>query len=353
MTVASVPNRQKQNTAQAKKNAEAWVFGNGLNGVGQGIGSSKLTSPLAMFSGAALLSKITGQPILEAKTKGKKGTKRSSPDVEEDQSLASKRARQDDGMVFEDEVGRGYEDDMVMHDSSSGVEIGREPGSALPDHPSSALMPWNVSASLHSHQRGVSSSIQGGRAGSLVGHNKRSASPLIGRGSNVPGALDHFSSQFDDMVMYGRSDNDTFSEVARSRRGESAGHGVSSSQAEFEIFGPAAQVDTQTAASSQWIRDTLDRESGNFFQYVRNTISEKTGDELGDELEEGGLAEGQKEKFVTFEQLFDPEQNSAMVAAQAFYHILSFATKKRVWVEQELDEEIMEPFGEIRIGVHA
>jgi meiotic recombination protein REC8 len=350
MAVASVAHTQKKEASQAKKNAEAWVIGNGINGVGQGVGSSKLPSPLAMFSGAALFSKITGQPIPEAKTKGKRGTKRSSPDVEEEHSSPSnsKRVRQDDGIGFEDEVGRNFDDDLAIHDSSSGVEIGREAPSALADYPSSALMPWNVSASLHSHQRG--SSVQVGRAGSVivssVGRHMRSASPLIGRGSNIPGELDHFSSQVDDMVMYGRSDNDIQSEVAGSKRGES---GVSRSQAEFEIFGPAAQVDTQTAASSQWIKDALDRESGNFFEYVRNTISEKMGDELGeDDLDE--LVEGQK-KFVTFEELFDPKQNSAMVAAQAFYHVLSLATKHRVWVEQDVDEEEIDPWCEIRIGV--
>ena len=350
MALASVAHTQKKEVAQAQKNAEAWVIGNGVNGVGQGVGSSKLPSPLAMFSGAALFSKITGQPIPETKIKGKRGTKRSSPVVEEVHSLSShsKRARQDDGIGFEDEVGRNFDDEMPIQDSSSGIEIGREAPSAMADYPSSALMPWNVSASLHSHQRG--SSVQTGRAGSFiagsVGRHMRSASPLIGRGSNIPGELEHFSSQVDDMVMYGRSDNDIQSEVARSKRGES---GVSGSQAEFDIFGPAAQVDTQTAASSQWIKDALDRESGNFFEYVRNTISEKTGDELlGDDVDE--LVEGPK-KFVTFEELFNPKQNSAMVAAQAFYHVLSLATKHRVWVEQDVDEKEMDPWGEIRIGI--
>ena len=358
MAIASVAITQKKEAAQAKKNADTWVIGNGLNGVGCGIGSSKLPSPLAAFSGASLLIKITGQPI-PSKDSGKKGTKHGLPlEVvdEHAQASASKRARQDDGegINFDDEVGRGnFDDDIPLHDSSSGVEIGREAPSALADYPS-AFMPWNVSTSLHSHQRG--SSIAGGRGSAIagsVGRNMRSASPLIGRGSNIPGELDHFSSQMDEMVQYGRSDNDTLSEIARSKRGESLARGVSSSQAEFEIFGAAAQVDTQTAASSQWMRDALDRESGNFFEYVRNSIEEKTGDQLGhddtDELD-GGREVG-KGKFATFEELFEPKQNSRMVAAQAFYHVLSLATKRRVWVVQEGD--VMVPFGEIRIGMLA
>jgi hypothetical protein len=357
MATASVAHTHKKEAAQAKENAEAFVFGNGLNGVGQCIGSSDLPSPLAMFSGASLIATITGKPVPETTTEGKKGTKRSYLIDTDGEHSSPKRARQDDIFGFEDEVGRGnLDDEIAIHDFSSGVEIGREAPSALADYPSSAMMPWNVSTSLNSHQRGASSSIQGGRAGSAmvpssVGRRMTSASPLVSRGSNIPGELDHFSSQMDAMVMYGRSDNDIGSEVARSKRGESLGRGVSSSQADFEIFGPAAQVDTQTAASSQWIKDALDRESGNFFEYVRNTIEENKGDELGDDFEGREFGEEGEENFVTFEELFDLKQNSAMVAAQAFYHILTLATKGRVWVEQDIDEEMLEPFGEIRIGV--
>ena len=357
MATATAGYNQKKEATQAKNNAEAFVFGNGLNGVGQGIGSSKLPSPLAMFSSVSLMAQITEKPISEPKVKGKKGTKRSpSVDIEEARSSSSKRARQDNPIMdFEDEMPLGNGDEIMLHDSSSGVEIGREAPSALADHPSSALFPWNVSASVNSYQRGASSSIQGGR-GSVVpgsiGKRLTSASPLIGRGSTAPGEMDHFFSQMEDaMVLYGRSDNG--SEVARSKRGESFGRGVSSSQAEFETFGPAAQVDTQTAGNSQWVKEALDRESGNFFEYMRNTISEKAGDELCDDDDDQlGAGEGAGKKFVTFDELFDTKQNSAMVAAQAFYHILSLATKARVWVQQDVDETL-EPFGEIRIGIVA
>jgi hypothetical protein len=359
MATATALHNQKKEAAQAKRNADAFLVGNGLNGVGQCIGSSKLPSPLAMFSGVSFLSKITGKAIPEPEAKGKKGTKRGSPsEIEEEQSPASKRARQDGpALDFLDEMGReNLDDEVMMHDSSSGMEIGREAPDALTDHPSSAFFPWNVSASVNSYQRGASSSVQGGNiVPGSIGKHLTSASPLIGRGSNIPGELDHFSDQLDDeMVMYGRSDNEE-SGVARSKRGESLGRGVGSNQAEFEIFGPAAQVDTQTAANSQWVKDALDRESVNFFEYVRNTISEKAGDELGDDdLDQLGSDEvGAKDKFVTFDELFDRKKNSVMVAAQAFYHVLSLATKARVWVEQDLDEVEWEPFGEIRIGVVA
>jgi hypothetical protein len=53
----------KKAKAQSKKNAFSFVWGAGLNDVGNGVGSSKMASPLDMFSGAALLAKIIGQPV--------------------------------------------------------------------------------------------------------------------------------------------------------------------------------------------------------------------------------------------------------------------------------------------------
>jgi meiotic recombination protein REC8 len=344
----------------AKKNAFQYVYGSGLNGVGEGVGSAKFVSPLEIFSGASLLAKITGRLApAAAGPKSKKGTKRAHTieDEEEQNDSPSKRAR-------EDELGRGYEGDGMMlnmdfepyansHEQS--VELGRDAPPALPDYPSSA-MPWNVSASLHSHQRGQSSSLQGragilgSQLGSVTARHFTSASPLIGRGSAFPGDLEQFSQLMGDdepMIMYGRSDDD-FASGSQAHTFGGPNAGMSSSQVagldEFEIFGAAAAVDTQTAGTSQWVKEALDRESNNFFEYVKNTISEK----LGDEENPHGVQEF-GEKDVTFEELFVPDANSRIVAAQAFYHVLCLATKNVVWVDQTVEE--MEPFGEIRIGV--
>jgi hypothetical protein len=170
----------------------------------------------------------------------------------------------------------------------------------------------------------------------------------------------------EDMVMYGREDED---EGSSARHNQAAGTKSSSpgledklasrpqtsgSQAaaeEFEMFGQAANVDTQTATSSQWLREALDQESNNFFEYVRNTIEENRDDELAaDDEAMANSARNQKGDFVTFEGLFDVNTNSHIVAAQAFYHVLCLATKSRVWVEQDSEDGI-EPFGEIRIGI--
>jgi meiotic recombination protein REC8 len=146
---------------QAKRNAQYYVFGTGIMGVGNGLGSFGLVSSLQSFSGGALMAKITG--IVPSTT-----NKRHREDTEkpEQDNRSPKRAREDD------EVGRGneeqpiynFDDDMPEEGrSSSGVEIGRDAQSALPDFHSSA-MPWNVSASLNSRQQGLSSR----RPGSMI-----------------------------------------------------------------------------------------------------------------------------------------------------------------------------------------
>ena len=181
---------QHKANALAKKNASWFVYGTGLNGVGYGVGTQMIPSPLDMFSGDSLLSKFAGKPIASAVSKTKK-TKRAL-DVDTEEKVTPKRTRQ---AQSGNEIGLGLFDDdqgmMLMEDGSIGMEIGREAPSALPDHPSS-VMPWNVSASLNSFQRGASSS-QLGRGFGSAGRRPPPASPLVGRGSALPGALEQFS----------------------------------------------------------------------------------------------------------------------------------------------------------------
>lgn len=343
----------------SKKAAIQYVYGAGLNDVGLGVGSEHIGNPLAMFSGAALLQMVTGisVPSLDGNKRGKKRANLSSGD---EQSSPNKRPALD-------EVARGFEDDNMLQigdDHEQSMEIGRDAPSALADYPSSA-MPWNKSASLLSHQKGQLS-----RPGSVIGHRLTSASPLMGRGSILPRDL---ISEQDEMVMYGRSDSlqpaDPFGAGVIS---SSQGAGGAEASQDFELFGAAAGVDTQTAADSQWVRNVLDRESNNFFEYVKNSIDEKFGaaededaevDELSDDFDLTGAGSRAKskgkgkvideERAVSFEQLFVPKQNSHVVAAQAFYHVLTLATKKKVWVRQDngVGENEDEPFGNIWVGV--
>ncbi|TGO23858.1 hypothetical protein BPAE_0119g00040 [Botrytis paeoniae] len=314
----------------AKHNALMFVIGNGLNGVGIGIGSTKFPGPLSMFSGDALLAKITGRVLNSSKRQA---------DFEGEDNMPNKRSRH----FSDEEIPRSFRGDdefaIQVDDEPFGtpveVEMGRDAAEGLAECPSSAMMPWNLSAS----QRARSSSLR--PASSLrLGNRGVSASPLVGRGSILPGGgeLEKFSSQ-QDVIMYGRSDD-----ISTNLDGESVDvtnlgafeRADRESAREFEMFGPAANVDTQTAGQSQWARDVMDTESENFLEFVRLSIAEKYDDEEDLFHEDGQL----RDKKVGFEDLFNPATNSGVVAAQAFLHILSLATKRKIWVDQDEGESM-------------
>ena len=150
-----------------------------------------------------------------------------------------------------------------------------------------------------------------------------SASPLIGRGAQEDLELPTFD-----------NDDENFL----------AGPSTSIAGDDFQIHGPAAEVDTQTAARSQWMRAALDTESINFLEFVRTEISTNAA-RIADE--EAGQDELSASNSVLFEELLPPVQNSKTVAAQALLHVLALATKGMLSVKQEED------FGPIEMGVVA
>ncbi|RFU30647.1 hypothetical protein B7463_g5687, partial [Scytalidium lignicola] len=363
---AKFNNRQR---VDAKNRAYEFVLGNGINNVGRGYGSEKFLNRLYMFSGSYLMPDIMGTSL---RVTGKHPRDEESSDSE-DSETRRVRTRQDQD---EEQLGRGagyHDDDMMM---SMGIddsgEVGRDAASALQDYASS-FMPWNISASVNSHTHGRSSSlalrgIASSQLGSQHGNRLPSASPLVGRGTTLPA----------DLITYGRDDDEdrtvlTEDDDAILRRAtvnypfpllssnRSAGSGAGTSNngvlKDYDIFGPAAAVDTQTASSSQWIKQVLDREAGNFFDYVWNSIEEKNN--YDDDEDHYGASTNDEQKwharrYISFEELFAPGDHSPVVAAQAFYHVLTLATKGVVLVEQDIpegDEREPLPFGEIRIGV--
>ena len=110
---------------------------------------------------------------------------------------------------------------------------------------------------------------------------------------------------------------------------------------EFQLYGPAAAVDTQTAAQSQWVVGALDTEAHNFLAFLRAEIAAKI---VGAERA-GGQLEDEDAETVTFEGLLPPEQHSKVVASQGLLHVLSLVTKGLIVVRQE------EAFAKIEIGV--
>lgn len=116
MFEATQTRQQRQAPFIAKKNAAFFVIGGGIGGVGTGIGRSKLTGPLDMFAGDAMMEMLTG-------TEHSAGRKRSrdSEDREDSDSEARRiRLREDDG----EQVGRG--DGMMPPDDDTMMIPGSE-----------------------------------------------------------------------------------------------------------------------------------------------------------------------------------------------------------------------------------
>lgn len=334
MRIASTQRHKRYATAQAKTNAKIWVFGNGIGNIGQGIGRSHIPSPLDVFTGDELIAAITGFfPVSRVPKR-----RREEDDAVEDQRQV--RPRID---IEEDNLGRDINvEDDVMFNQFEDPEVGRDAPAGLEDHPSSA-MPWNVSASLYSYRR--ASSIPSGRPGSRL----TSASPLLGRGSTLGGALPDIErleeGTDDDFPAIGDLGHLSSSLGPAGRGRNLTPSGDLAAEIQYEIFGPVAAVDTQTANQSQWVKEAMARESMNFFDFVKNTILEADIDASEQNQEDGELARDLGAGEVSFAVLFPPESNTAMVASQAFHHILTLATKSLLGVQQD------EVFGDIRMRV--
>lgn len=94
----------------AKRNAAFWVLGAGIGGVGAGLGSANLRSPLGMFAGDAMMEALTGVKVTA--TGQKRG--RDAEEVQDSESEA-RRARVRNGDW--DQVGRG--NGMMMDDDGA------------------------------------------------------------------------------------------------------------------------------------------------------------------------------------------------------------------------------------------
>ncbi|KAF2098118.1 hypothetical protein NA57DRAFT_76913 [Rhizodiscina lignyota] len=335
----AVATRHKMNhkaPLQAKLNAEEWILGVGLGGVGRGIGNSNVNSPLDIFSGASLYKALTGDNLT---TIGQKREHDATIADEEDVERRRVRPRTE---KLEEELGRGAGETFDDHDDFVGVEddieMPREAGEPLADE--STVMPWNVAA----FQRG--SSVGRGRAGSLAavpssavglssiggplqglagpagsvsqrGPRFVSASPLAGR--SLPLA-----------VGPGVPTSDTGGEGGDFGLGAELPEDVD--QDAFELYGPAAGVDTQTAESSRWQRTVLDAESFKFLEFIEKGIEKVKGGE-------------EETDTVLFEEVLPPADYSYVVAAQGLLHVLSLVTKGLITAKQP------EPFAAIELKV--
>jgi hypothetical protein len=214
-------------------------------------------------------------------------------------------------------------------------------------------MPWNLSGSRHGSTRpfggvlagAISSSVGGQGVGieveaprAFVGrHGSRltSASPLLRSRRTLP-RYSSLELPEQPKLATDEAGRETFDDGVLQTGGNDFIDGP-----EFQLYGPAVTVDTQTAAQSQWLTPALDIESQNFLVFLRAEINAKI---IAAEQAAGQL-EDEQVNMVTFESLLPPERHNKAVAAQGLLHVLSLATKGLVEVRQE------DAFGTIRIGI--
>jgi meiotic recombination protein REC8, fungi type len=106
--------------SQAKKNAEHWVLGRGIGGVGSGLGQSYVAGPLQEFSGTSLLAALTGKEPSPAGTKHARST--SFMSAAED---GERRVRLRHGGSEQGGVGAG-EQDLIQTGQDEGIFAGND-----------------------------------------------------------------------------------------------------------------------------------------------------------------------------------------------------------------------------------
>ncbi|KAK8227988.1 Rec8 like protein-domain-containing protein [Phyllosticta paracitricarpa] len=318
--------------AQAKKNAEYWVLGLGIGGIGAIAGSTGIPGPLDMFKGEALLRTL-GVRSEPTATKKRGHQLSAAEDEPQDRRV---RQRSEEG-----EFGRGNEDDAVFYGDED-IEVAREAAEEIQSQLSQHF-PWSATASARASSvaasarnalglggQGFPSSVAGpssiGVAGSLGRRTSRmiSASPLHGRGAQRGlEAAEHEHEQEEDLEeTLGAFDSD-----------------MAIDGDEFELYGAAAGVDTQTANQSQFAHAQFDRQIVQFGEFIFETMQKKKADED----EEAGQVG--KDDELLFGELIRPQSNTKAVAAQGFMHLLGLATQGRITVQQN------EPYSDISISL--
>ncbi|KAG5980093.1 hypothetical protein E4U55_004388 [Claviceps digitariae] len=316
--------------AKAKTNALRFMYSNGLSGIGALQQEFGVQHPLAAdFAGTALQAHMLGLTVdVIEKAQATRGRRRKSPEAfgdEEDEGgvgtgreTRNVKQRLHDG----DEVGRrgrqqsvGLGDEFHYGDDSA-PEIGMEAAPAMEDKNSSlVLMPWSRRSSA---VPGSATRAPGSAQKSIA-----APSPLHGRGSIV-GSIERHSDPVEEPLK---------DIIALGSEPSSILFGQGLEDAGFD--GPDNNTnDTQASIAG------LDISSHDFLDYVTEQIRHQGAPRPN--VQDG-------KRWIHFEQLASPAIHSKMVAAQAFLHILSLATKAVITVEQDgLPEK--EPFGALHIG---
>lgn len=308
----------------AKKNAAFWVYGQGLGSVGMGLGATREPHPLNTFSGERLYKSLGGAGF-RPDPQDERGT-----EDEQDHARALPRGARAQN--------QGMNTDM---DHLEDVEFARHAPSSILDDASSQ-MPWNISASLHSSGQAQrfrsrsmsigdpcveSSTWAGVGVGAGAGGRYRitSVSPLAGRGHLDPSHFDTAGRYIDDELDITRY---LENELASDRENVSM---LSNPNAQSRLRKTQSSLGEQLQYLRKNQRDlaSLDRESLNFYEFVRENMSALALED-GHNEESGGVA---------FGEILPPSQTTRVVATQAFMNVLTLATEGWLVVSQDQHSE--------------
>nr|POE79385.1 hypothetical protein CFP56_07450 [Quercus suber] len=286
----------------AKKNAEYWVLGTGI-----GILDRRADHVAGVFSTIDLLERLLNVRIASS------ALKRSRPE-EDDNSDTIRRVRSRQRSQSRELARDAFQDDYMPVIMDDTIEQGREAPTPLDDHRLSTAFPW------HSGSQRPSNILSAGGLPSSVGGAP--FMPISRRGSRL---ISH--SPLENHGLRGLHMNATEIRLPGPEM-----HVGLTSEDEFELYGPAANVDTQTAAQSQWQRSILDSENANFLAFVQTAIDEadrvRAIAPAGDEEDERFAGS------VEFDTLLPLHRNTHIVAAQALLHILALGTKSLLRIQQ-------------------
>lgn len=300
MIQASKQKQQNKIPTISKKNAAYWVYGQGINSVGLGLGMDHEVHPLSLYSGEDLFEAIGGYT--------RKNTRKRSMNNNKTSEERRVRARHEQA----DHLSRENIDRFNMD-----VELGREaPSSLIDDH--SSQMPWNITASIQSsrqrHRFGsVSEMSSQGRKGRS---RLTSASPLAGR--SYLGGQDRLS-----VELLGGFEDDL--DLTRYLEGE-----LAPNRGDISSLSPAK------GSAFERVKATLDRESLNFIEFLKSKMGALVDGKAGS-AEKCHMSSPVAGRFgrTTFAGLLPPASTTRAVATQALMNVLTLATKGVLHVHQD------------------
>lgn len=339
MRAAMKQKHTKHITTQAKKNAAHWVLGMGIGGIGSIIGNTGLTGPLDMFKGDALLLSLGIDRNADKKKK------REAPEASEEDNTDEdgRRVRQ---RSDEHELGRGDSDmedgGPVNVEDEEDVEFPREEELEKEGRDLSQMFPWNVTASVRDSSLAPSARRALGFGGSGI-----SSAGGLSSFAGPAGSLGRRSRIVSESPLHGRGQHHNLEPLPDSDAGDLGDDtlggmggdvGIEDEEA-FQLYGPAAAVDTQTTTESHFARMAFAREMENFGMFVFDSLKRKEEAAAAQEKEPEGINE------ILFEDALPPESTTRVVAAQGFMHLLALASLGRVAARQD------EPFEEIGMSL--